>query len=396
FKMNSRSKKNIRDSSDEDDEWLFDSILGYLSSPIWSIPIQHFLETNSSIFSPNDSWSGGTLMDDDDDDENLEKVPTEFIDVHLKYKDLVDTLINTFLLDLGVSYSQFLKACKRTSSLNQNSSFLELFEQIWSAENFRMFKSLMVRKNIELELQALILLQYQLGIIKSGSGEAKSDEDKIMELVIKKSADEYDSKVNSRNKTKNYQHEMQPEDYDIAKKLVKSNELVEVLNDELDHQEHLNRKILKENLKNPSSDRPVSARKSRLEDQIKSMKIDGSNDAEKSRMVNDMAQTVLEKSGGNLSQSEIERRADFMRRQRDILAEKKRVERQKQIDELVRESRRTGDRPMSSRAARSVLSGADPADINHSSSSSDEQRKKIEARKALAETLRKEVVNKKN
>lgn len=83
-----------------------------------------------------------------------------------------------------------------------------------------------------------------------------------------------------------------------------------------------------------------------------------------------------------------------MRRQRDILADKKRIERQKQIDELVKESRRTGDRPMSSRAARSVLSGADPAEINQSLAGSEEERKKIEARKALAETLRKEVVNK--
>lgn len=84
-----------------------------------------------------------------------------------------------------------------------------------------------------------------------------------------------------------------------------------------------------------------------------------------------------------------------MRKQRDILTERKRVERQKQIDELVNESRRTGDRPMSSRAARSVLSGADPTEISQSISGSDQERKKIEARKALAETLRKEVVNKK-
>lgn len=32
----------------EDDEWLFESIVTYLSSPIWSIPIQHFIETNCS------------------------------------------------------------------------------------------------------------------------------------------------------------------------------------------------------------------------------------------------------------------------------------------------------------------------------------------------------------
>lgn len=63
---------------------------------------------------------------DDEDDENLEKVPTEYLDVHLKYKDLVDTLIQTFLLDIGVSYNQFLRASRRSNSLNQNSAYLVL------------------------------------------------------------------------------------------------------------------------------------------------------------------------------------------------------------------------------------------------------------------------------
>lgn len=333
--MSSRSSSHIVNKTDDDDEWLFDSILGFLSSPIWSIPIQHFLEVNCSsiflkyflkqiskilkVFSPNDSWSGGSFKDEDDD-ENLESVPTEYIDVHVKYKDLVDALIGTFLQDLGVSYNQFLKACRRTSSLNENSAYLvqsfgpnllflfnclgnfcnfflkEFFEQIWSAENFRMFKSLMVRKNIELELQALILLQYQLGIIKSGNDSINSDDDKIMQLVIKKSADEYQSIVKSRNASQNSRCEMESKDYETAKKLVKSNELVEALNDELDQQEYLNRKILKENLKKPASDRPASARKSKVEDHFKNMKIqdNSKNEEDKAKIVSDFAQTVLE------------------------------------------------------------------------------------------------------
>lgn len=135
--MSSKSGHNFK--GDEDDEWLFDSIIAFLSSPIWSIPIQHFIETNCSsifleffvkfkikffkVFSPSDSWSGGALLDDDGD-INHENVPTEFIDIHLKYKDLVDTLIKSFLQDMGVSYSQFVNACKRTSSLNENSAYL--------------------------------------------------------------------------------------------------------------------------------------------------------------------------------------------------------------------------------------------------------------------------------
>ena len=35
-----------RQAVEEEDDWLFDSIVGYLSSPIWKIPIEHFFEQN--------------------------------------------------------------------------------------------------------------------------------------------------------------------------------------------------------------------------------------------------------------------------------------------------------------------------------------------------------------
>ena len=87
-----------------------------------------------------------------------------------------------------------------------------------------------------------------------------------------------------------------------------------------------------------------------------------------------------------------------MRKQRDILTEKKRVERQKQLDMFMDLAKKEGgnSRPMSSRAARKILSGADPTEIKEatsSSSRSDEERKRLEARIALAETLKKEVIN---
>lgn len=43
-KTSARSKPNSKLDEDEDDEWLFESIVTYLSSPIWSTPIQHFIE----------------------------------------------------------------------------------------------------------------------------------------------------------------------------------------------------------------------------------------------------------------------------------------------------------------------------------------------------------------
>jgi hypothetical protein len=42
--LSARNRPNSKVDEDEDDEWLFESIVTYLSSPIWSTPIQHFIE----------------------------------------------------------------------------------------------------------------------------------------------------------------------------------------------------------------------------------------------------------------------------------------------------------------------------------------------------------------
>ena len=138
----------------------------------------------------------------------------------------------------------------------------------------------MVRKNVELELQALVLLQHQLGLIRSNSrqGEkapvqqqhAGATEDEIMEMVMKKSKDEYEALMNSKkSSTSSSSIELpikKPEDLETAKKLVKSQELVENLKHELDEQDYINNKLIKEELTNKSSsssnrpvERPMSA-----------------------------------------------------------------------------------------------------------------------------------------
>ncbi len=75
------------------------------------------------MFSPNDGWSGGALLADDVEDAN-ENTPIEQIDIHLKYKDLVDVMINTFLQDLGVSYNQFVRACKKANKFTQHPVYM--------------------------------------------------------------------------------------------------------------------------------------------------------------------------------------------------------------------------------------------------------------------------------
>ena len=77
-------------------------------------------------------------------------------------------------------------------------------EQVLAAENFAIFKSIMVQKNIDLELQALSLLQKQLGhapeaydpesepTARTISGGNKEDEDSLFKEALEQSRKEFE------------------------------------------------------------------------------------------------------------------------------------------------------------------------------------------------------------
>ena len=163
-----------------------------------------------------------------------------------------------------MKYTKQIDFCLLVSSKNLTVyCFKELFEQVWCSDNFTMFKAQMIRKNIELELQALILLQHQLGLVKPTEG--LNDDDEIMQIVIRKSKDEYDSLLSSRQRGNQATVDMpikKPQDLEIATKLVKSEKIVENLKSELDQQDYLNKKIIEEELESKPIERPKSSRKS--------------------------------------------------------------------------------------------------------------------------------------
>lgn len=77
----------------------------------------------------------------------------------------------------------------------------KLFEQILAADDFLVFKHLMVQRNIDLELQALALLQKQLGhspeAYQAGGGDPPKerrhgDDDSVLQEVLRQSKREFD------------------------------------------------------------------------------------------------------------------------------------------------------------------------------------------------------------
>ena len=90
-------------------------------------------------------------------------------------------MLKSFMEDIGISEDQFTRACSfdtrhmktdmHTSVFEQvNDSIIFIFIidfscnfdfiiQVWAADEFEVFKRMMIQKNIELQLQALELLQ---------------------------------------------------------------------------------------------------------------------------------------------------------------------------------------------------------------------------------------------
>jgi hypothetical protein len=68
------------------------------------------------------------------------------------FKKLVEDLLQELMAELGVSDTQFVEACQKAQ---ENSIHKKIVEQIMAVDNFLAFKKLMVKRNQELNRQAI-------------------------------------------------------------------------------------------------------------------------------------------------------------------------------------------------------------------------------------------------
>uniref|UniRef100_A0A336M389 Cilia- and flagella-associated protein 36 n=1 Tax=Culicoides sonorensis TaxID=179676 RepID=A0A336M389_CULSO len=142
----------------DDQAWVFDSLVCFLHGPIWNGPIQNFIEEKSIIFDPN---------------VNHDETKKEFKKIHDEYKNLVDFMLgSSFMTELQITPEQFEVAClegRNSGNTPDTSSKLQdrgtfsfhqgLFQQIWAANDIRIFVKMMVQRNLEIQLQALDLIE---------------------------------------------------------------------------------------------------------------------------------------------------------------------------------------------------------------------------------------------
>ncbi|XP_052054746.1 cilia- and flagella-associated protein 36 [Apodemus sylvaticus] len=176
-------------AAEEEDEveWVVESIAGFLRGPDWSIPILDFVEQKCEVF---------------DDEEESKLTYTE---IHQEYKELVEKLLESYLKEIGINEDQFQEAC--ASPLARTRTSQAILQPVLAAEDFTIFKAMMVQKNIEMQLQAIRIIQERNGVLPDcltdGAdvvSDLEQEEMKILREVLRKSKEEYDQEEERKRK----------------------------------------------------------------------------------------------------------------------------------------------------------------------------------------------------
>ena len=90
------------------------------------------------------------------------------MDIYAAFRDMVDSLLEMHLEDMGVTGEQFAAVCEAAA---QQQVGMEVLEQILAVDDFVSFKKMMVKRNMELELEAMKAVQsLSTRIAAEGSG----------------------------------------------------------------------------------------------------------------------------------------------------------------------------------------------------------------------------------
>lgn len=177
-------------------EWVVESIAGFLRGPDWSIPILDFVEQKCEVF---------------DDEEESKLTYTE---IHQEYKELVEKLLESYLKEIGINEDQFQEAC--TSPLAKTRTSQAILQPVLAAEDFTIFKAMMVQKNIEMQLQAIRIIQERNGVLPDcltdGAdvvSDLEQEEMKILREVLRKSKEEYDQEEERKRKKQSSEGKME-------------------------------------------------------------------------------------------------------------------------------------------------------------------------------------------
>ena len=125
---------------DPDYDWIYDLVIEIISSPEFRNPIKDFIDENC------DSFVGS-------EENTLEqgKIFKNFI-------EFIDSLLASFIIEIGISEEMFILAAKKGIENPKNKMHKKYILQLISFTNYLYFKNLMTKRNIQLEQQAIKML----------------------------------------------------------------------------------------------------------------------------------------------------------------------------------------------------------------------------------------------
>ncbi|XP_078035874.1 cilia- and flagella-associated protein 36 [Augochlora pura] len=345
----------------EDSAWVFDSLIGFLQGPIWSAPLITFIEEKSLVFEAD--------VEESD----------EYRKTYQEYKNLVDLLLGCFMEDIGISPEQFENACTVNKYTRMPIQFQQnLFEQIWAANEYEIFKRMMTQKNLELQLQALNMIEQKYGLTPASfvyETDGSTDDTLVMEEIIQKHALEDDP---------------EEEDQDLSSKtsLIKEHErLAEKYNNERVLLEEALKVSREENLENeekgeksPETDSSSAVIQEEEEEGDREPKASKNMEVTApSGSVSPLASKLEEQ---NVSDEEIRKRQAYLKARRDKLVALKKKARSHRLET-------NSTRPSS---ARTVAQATIKGEQELSSPEPSLEPSVLQVRKALAARLQAEVV----
>ncbi|XP_063774267.1 cilia- and flagella-associated protein 36 [Pseudophryne corroboree] len=172
----------------EDAEWVLESVLGFLSCPVWTEPVADFIEQKCTVF--------------DDEEENK----LSYTEIHNEYKEMVETLIQGHLKEVGINEEQFQQAC--LSPLAHSPGVKSMLQPVVAVEDFAIFKEMMLQKNIELQLQAIQIIQQRNGVLpeclQNGTdimSDLEQQEMKLISEALRISREEYEQEQQRKKET---------------------------------------------------------------------------------------------------------------------------------------------------------------------------------------------------
>lgn len=155
-----------------DHDWLRDFFIQFLKSPKWIHPISEFIDNECFIF------------------DNEEENKLAYTDSHNKFKELVDSLLTEHLRDVAVTEEHLENFCGDVEKDNESSDpeLVNLIaEQLLSVDDFVKFRAMMTKRNLEQQMEALRDMQMSENGESGEEGDAeiwKSYEDELAEALM--------------------------------------------------------------------------------------------------------------------------------------------------------------------------------------------------------------------